>query len=156
MAVERIMIDEAFENKTYRVLSTPIKNEIPLKDWQKVDKDDFSWWDIKKEKEHIFSERKLRNQLKLSSDAAILEGMVFIKVSESRKVKDVRIETIMVELTLLWTRMLLERTSESVSFGIVALEPTRSLIIPYCNKSPERTAWCLSDNQQEQNSNSAK
>ena len=88
-ATERIMIDEAFENNTYRVLSTPIKKEIPTKDWQTVSTDDFSWWDIKKEKEQIFSERKLRNQLKLSSDAAILEGMVFIKVSESRKVKDV-------------------------------------------------------------------
>jgi hypothetical protein len=87
--IERIMVEEAFDNSTYRVLKTPLKDEVPYHIWQKVEKDDFSWWDVQKETELIFPERKLRKELRLSEDVPLLEGMVFIKISEGKAVKGI-------------------------------------------------------------------
>ena len=86
--IERLMIEEAFDSNTYRVLSTPLKEGVPSQEWGKVSKDDLSWWSVEEE-EYIWAKRKLRKELGLSSDVPLLEGMVFIRVREGRTVKEI-------------------------------------------------------------------
>ena len=84
---ERIMIEEKSDNNTYTVLITPLKEDIPSPNWREVAKDDFSWWDMK-EKANVWSERKIRKELGIPSGVSLLEGMVFIRITEEGKVKE--------------------------------------------------------------------
>jgi hypothetical protein len=87
--IEQLMIEEAFDNQTHRVIFTPMKADIPCPNWKAVKKDELSWWEVQKESEQIWTDRKIRSQLRLPKTTPVLEGMVFIRIRENGKVKEV-------------------------------------------------------------------